>query len=104
MSAEQMQKVGVNRLIPQRIVSIKRRQSLARSSPRHMLIPLVVEQVSDVQRTAVAQNVRQLPKKFVIVLNLENRTQVFRLQSKHFLYLVDAWRSRPQTAGTIGAV
>src|SRR5579863_3106933 len=104
MSAEQMQQVAVYRLISDGVIAIKRGQSLARSSPRHVLVPLIVEQVSDIQRAAVAQNICQLPKKFVIVFNLENRTQVFWLQAKHFLYLVNAWRSRPQAAGTVGAV
>ena len=104
LTAEQMEQVSVYSLIANGIVAIKGRQSLARSGAGDVLVPFVAEEVSDIERAAVTQDVRDLSKELVIVLNLEDRSQVFRLQAEQFLHLIDTGGSRTETARIIGAV
>src|SRR5450755_1105254 len=99
-----MQQVGIQRLVADRVIAVKGGQTLTRSGAGNVLIPLVVKQISNVQRAAGAQYIRQLSEELVIILNLQNRYQVLGLQSQDCLYLVDAGSSGPEATGIIGAV
>src|ERR1700722_17753513 len=47
-TAEQMEKIRVDRLVAKRVVAIKGGQALTGSSSRNVLVPLVVAKVSEV--------------------------------------------------------
>src|SRR5580704_2602493 len=104
LTAEQVEQVSVYSLIANGIVAIKGRQSLARSGAGDVLVPFVAKEVSDIERAAVTQDVRDLSKELVIVLNLDNGSQVLRLQTEQFLDLIDAGSSRAEATGAIDAM
>src|SRR5580700_4806505 len=102
--AEYMQEVRVESLIVDGIVAIKRGQSLSRSGARYVLVSFIAKHVSQGENRGVAENVGQLSKGLVVILNLENGSEILGLQAETLLDLVDAGRCRPETSGSIRAM
>ena len=82
LAAHHVQQIAIRGLITDRIVAKRRWQALTWSGAGYVLFAVIVEQISDIQSRFVAQNVCDLAKELVVIVHLENRPQIFRLQSQ----------------------
>ena len=104
MGRENVEEVHVASLIEDRIIAIRGRKPLARSSSRNILFPIVVEEVGRVQSCPFGQDVCALEDELVVVINLQDRAEIFRLQSQVPFHLVDAGGARTEATGRVNAV
>src|SRR5581483_4584760 len=102
--AEHMEEVAQEGLISHGVVTIGRRQSFAGGRAARVLLARIVKQIADVQRCPVAQDVGGLGDEFVVVVDLQYGSEIFRLQSQRLFHLIDARASRSKAAGGINAV
>ena len=99
-----MDQVAIDGLILYRIIPIGGGQSFARCSPAHVLLTRVAIEIGEIEKGIVAYDVVAPGDELVIVVNLEDRTQIFWLQTEGLFHLVDAWRARAETVWRIYAM
>src|SRR5208282_1291208 len=84
---ENVKEVRVGRLVENWIIAIGGREPLARRGARDILFAIVVEEVGGIQGCLVGEDIGALANKIVVVINFEDRSEIFGLQAQILFHL-----------------
>ena len=87
---KEMHVIAEKVLITNRIAAIGGGQTLSRRSGWSVRLAIVAEKIADVEDVAIVEHLRDLPDRLIVVIDLQDRVQYFRLKTELLLDLVDA--------------